>query len=170
MRSAHRVDTLVHEALLSRFPENPFLRRLLEKALEMEITFEPSPIPEQWLYHPGRRAILVWEPDLKEQSLSYLVVVLAHEMGHAVDFDRNPRRLQAVRGLHWLDVPDEVEIAAFVEGFLLLKELWIPISLDHFEMMIHPPIAAVVRRRIEEERVCCLLSQRSNGFQSLPSA
>lgn len=159
MRSEHDVDSQTHQELLSRFPENPFLERLVQKALELDIRFEPSPVREQWLFHPERRAILIWEPDLEHQSLTYLVVVLAHELGHAVDFDQNPGRVEAVRGLHWLDVPHEIEIAAFVEGFRLLKELWIPISLDHFEMMIEAPIAAIVRRRIEDEHLCCLLSQ-----------
>lgn len=152
-------DACIHEALLARFPDNPYLRRLLQKAVDLDITFESSPVREQWLYHPDRRAILVWEPDLEEQSLTYLIVVLAHEMGHAIDFDQNPGRRRDVRGLHWLDVPDEVEIAAFVEGFRLLKELWIPISLDHFELMIEAPVASIVRRRIEEDHLCCLLSE-----------
>ena len=169
MRSDTRIDTRVdahvdihvHRSLISRFPQNPFLDRLVAKAEELDITFEPSPIREQWLYHPDRRAILVWEPDLEHQSLTYLIVVLAHEMGHAVDFDQNPGHRLAVRGLHWLDVPHEVEIAAFVQGFRLLKELWIPISLDHFEMMIEEPVSKIVRKRIEEEHICCLLSKPS---------
>lgn len=148
----------LHDTLVSRFPPNPFVQRLLAKAQELRISFERSPVREQWLYHPGRRAILVWEPDLTSQSLTYLVVILAHEMGHAVDFDQNPERRREVHGMHWLDVPDDVEIAAFVQGFLLLKELRIPISLDDYQKMIAEPIGAAVRREIQENHLCCLLS------------
>jgi len=150
----------VHRDLVLRFPKNPYVERLLAKADELAIVFESSPIHEQWLYHPERRAIMVWEPDLAFQSLTYLVVVLAHELGHAVDFEQNPGHRLAVRGMHWLDVPDEVEIAAFVQGFLLLKELRIPISLDDYEMMIVEPIASTVRKEIEQNHLCCLLSTR----------
>src|SRR5690606_2915039 len=148
----------LHDTLVSRFPPNPFVQRLLAKAQELRISFQRSPVPEQSLYHPGRRATLVWEPDLTSQSLTYLVVILAHEMGHAVDFDQNPERRREVHGMHWLDVPDEVEIAAFVQGFLLLKELRIPISLDDYQKMIAEPIGAAVRREIQENHLCCLLS------------
>lgn len=148
-----------HEAIVAQFPRNPYLERLVEKALALDITFESSPVREQWLYHPGRRAILVWEPDLKAQSLTYLVVVLAHEIGHAVDFDQNPHHLLAVQELHWLDVPFEVEAAAFVQGFRLLKELWVPISLDQYQMMIQEPVATMVRKKIEAEHLCCLFSR-----------
>lgn len=154
-----RVCRRIHESLALSFPKNPFIERLLAKAEELSIHFEPSPVHEQWLYQPDRRAILVWEPDLASQSLSYLVVILAHELGHAIDFDRDPSRRSAVRGLHWLDVPDEVEIAAFVEGFLLLKELRIPISLSQYEMMIAEPLAGLVREEIEQNHLCCLLSR-----------
>ncbi|GEM_PF-2003570 len=159
MRSLKPVAPSEHEAIIAQFPPNPYLERLVEKALALGITFESSPVPEQWLYHPGRRAILVWEPDLKEQSLSYLVVVLAHEIGHAVDFDENPDHLVAAKELHWLDVPWEVEAAAFIHGFRLLKELWVPISLDDYQMMIEEPVATMVRQAIEEEHLCCLLSR-----------
>lgn len=160
----------IHDTLISRFPQNLFVERLLAKAEQLDIVFEPSPVHEQWLYHPDRRAIMVWEPDLATQSLTYLVVVLAHELGHAVDFDQNPGRRRAVRGLHWLDVPDDVEIAAFVQGFLLLKELRIPISLDDYELMIAEPIAAAVRAAVEQDHLCCLLSQPRKGSRASGAA
>lgn len=138
-----------HQLVAEQFPDNPFLARLIQRTEELGICFAPSPIPEQWLYHPEQRVIYVWEPDLSEQSLSYLVVILAHEIGHAVDFDLDPSRLEATRGLHWEDVPTEVEVAAFVEGFRILQELWIPINLDQYEQMIEPQIAHLVRKELE---------------------
>lgn len=140
------------------FPENTFLQRLIEKAEALGIAFSTSPVPEQWLYHPEHRTIYVWEPDLKEESLSYLVVILAHELGHVVDFRANPLHRRLTRNLHWSEAPDEVEIAAFVYGFTILKELWIPVSLDQYVLMIAPSIAEEVRRRIERSHLCCLLS------------
>ena len=55
-------------------------------------------------------------------------------------------------------MPDEVEIAAFVQGFRILKELSIPVSLDHYEQMIEEPMAARLRKQIETRHLCCLLS------------
>lgn len=148
-----------HKRLESRFPENEFVRRLLVKAASLGVRFAKSPIFEQWLYHPEHRTIYVWEPDLTNQSLTYLVVVLAHELGHVTDFDNNPRHQRIASTLHWLQVPDEIEIAAFVQGFRILKELWIPISLDQYVLMIHPPLGARVRERIETQHLCCIMSE-----------
>lgn len=155
--------------LLDKFPDNPYIQRLLDKAAELNVTIARSPVHEQWLYHPDHRTLYVWEPDLDEESLSYLVVVLAHELGHVVDFDENPRRRAVTRYLHWSQVPDEIEIAAFVEGFHILKELSVPISLDDYTMMIEPPIAASVRERIESS-VCCLLGDPTRPGSSQADA
>lgn len=154
----HQADR-EHERLRSRFPENEYIRRLLGKAASLGVRFAKSPVFEQWLYHPEHRTIYVWEPDLTEESLTYLVVVLAHELGHVTDFDKNPRHQRIASTLHWLQVPDEIEIAAFVQGFRILKELWIPISLDEYILMIHPPLGARVRERIERHHLCCIMSE-----------
>lgn len=150
-----------HQALVEQFPDNPFIHRLVVKAAALGIAFDRSPIENQWLYHHERRTLYVWEPDLAGESLTYLVVVLAHELGHAIDFDRHPHHRRAMRHLHYLEVPDEVEIAAFVQGFRILKELAVPISLDQYEQMIEPPIGKIVRERIESRHLCCLLSQNA---------
>lgn len=157
------VDTArtTHERLAARFPDNPYVQRLVSKAEALNVTFDASPIEEHWLYHPDQRRIYIWEPDLESQSLTYLVVILAHELGHVVDFDRNPHHRRASKNRHWLDVPDEVELAAFVQGFRILKELSIPVSLDHYEQMIEEPMARRVRRQIETNLLCCLLSKPS---------
>lgn len=144
--------------MTSRFPANEYVQRLVNEARRMQVSFATSPVKEQWLYHPEQRTIYVWEDDLTQESLSYIVVILAHELGHAIDFDTNPKHYELCRGLHWAEVPDEIEIAAFVQGFNLLKRLWIPVSLDAYEMMIDPSIAGMVRQEIETNHSCCLLS------------
>lgn len=159
-----------HRRLLARFPVNRYVRRLVAKAEAMGISFAPSPVAEQWLYHPEDRIIYVWEPDLERESLSYIVVVLAHELGHAVDFSTNPLHLRLVRDLHWSQVPVEIEVAAFVQGFRILKELSIPVSLDQYERMISPAIAATVRRRLETYHLCCLLSHAGAAQQPAEAA
>jgi len=155
--AAHRA----HRRIAAGFPDNPFIQRLIAKVESLGVTFESSPVENQWLYHPDQRVLYVWEPDLVNQSLSYLVVILAHELGHVIDFDKNPRHRRATRNLHWLDVPSEIELAAFVQGFRILKELAIPVSLDQYEQMIEEPMGALVRERIEARHLCCLLSPAS---------
>ncbi|HHW10511.1 MAG TPA: hypothetical protein GXX29_11090 [Firmicutes bacterium] len=139
------------------FPDNPHLQKLLAKCTAMQVSLSRSLVPEQWLYHPGRRTIMVWEPDLTEQSLSFLVVILAHELGHAADFDAHPNKRRMIKHLHWASAPPSLEKAAFVRGFRLLMELSIPVSLDDYIMMIEPPMAEKVRAEIEENLLCCLL-------------
>ena len=167
-----KIRQRLHARLTALFPANPFVQRLVARAEAMGITFAPSPVEEQWFYHPDDRTLYVWEPDLDDQSLSYLVVILAHELGHAADFDNNPLHLHLTRGLHWSEVPLEIEIAAFVQGFRILKELGIPISLDQYECMIAPAIAPIVRNRLESYHLCCLLSpaDRTAGPMSAPAA
>lgn len=152
-----------HRRVVEKFPNNIFLQRLIEKAEAMGVMLAPCPVEAQWLYQPDQRTIYVWEDDLKEQSLSYLVVILAHELGHAADFDQRPQHRKMIRGVHWSEVPIEVEIAAFVEGFRILKELWIPVSLDQYQQMIEPSISTEVRRQIEADYLCCLMSTTPNG-------
>lgn len=159
-----------HDRLTALFPDNPYLERLVAKAESLDVTFACSPVPEQWLYHPEHRTIYVWEPDLTKQSLTYLVVVLAHELGHVVDFDRDRRHFRMTRDIHWSEAPDEVEMAAFVRGYRILKDLWIPISLDHYEMMIQEPMAAEVRKALESKHLCCLLSKGSTAVEGSAQA
>lgn len=149
--------------IVRRFPPNVYLRRLVRTALALGIAFEPSPVPEQWMYHPGRRAILVWQPDLRRQSLSYLVVIMAHELGHALDFDRRPR---AAPGPGRGAPPGEdleTEQQACVLGFLLLKQLHVPVSLSQYLQMLEPPLAARVQRALAG-RLCCLLDRWGPAF------
>lgn len=112
--------------LQAEFPKNPYVQRLLARASAMGIRLRESDVHEQWLYHPGTRTIYVWQPDLASQSLSYLVVILAHEIGHAIDFDLHPQHRTITRHLHWSEAPDFIERNAFVYAYLLLQELNIP--------------------------------------------
>lgn len=153
-----------------RFPANVYVRRLVEAALSMGIAFEPSPVPGEWMYHPGRRAILVWEPDLRHQSLSYLVAILAHELGHALDLHRRARPPGAAGSA----VPPagrlrKMEQAAFVYGFLLLKSLAIPVSLSQYTAMIEPPMDEAVDGALRR-RLCCLLDRWGPEFARAASA
>lgn len=146
------------ESIITRFPANTYVHRLISLACHLGIRFTASDVHEQWLYHPEYRTIYVWEPDLVDQSLSYLVVVLSHELGHALDFDASPELRRITRDLHWSDVPDSIERSAFVRGFLILQELGIPINLRAYTSMIQEPMATEVAREIESDRLCCLVS------------
>jgi len=146
-------------SLWENFPHNLHIESLLKRCQDMHVSFHTSPVPEQWLYHPAYRTIFIWEPDLQQQSLSYLVVILAHELGHAVDFDRHPEHVLQVRDIHWSQAPDHVERAAFVNGFHILKELCIPISLHDYLLMIDQDMSGQVKRTLDME-MCCLLSPR----------
>jgi len=141
--------------LAKRFPDNPYIQRLLAEAEQMGIRLAKSPVPEQWLYHPEHRIIYVWLPDLRGASLSYITMVLAHELGHARDFDRNPQHRETVRTLHWSAVPDHIERAAFIHGFLILQELRVPVDLEQYLAMIEEPMASQVREALKQ-RLCVL--------------
>ncbi len=155
-------------SLWEKFPRNTHIAALLQRCRAMRVALDVSPVPEQWLYHPAHRTIFVWEPDLHEQSLSYLVVILAHELGHAMDFDQHPAHVCLVRDMHWSDAPDYVERAAFVNGFRILKELSIPFSLQDYVLMIDQEMGRQVRLAVEKE-MCCLLSPRQAASSRRPS-
>lgn len=155
--------------IIPRFPPNEYVQRLVRAALALGISFEPSPLPAQWMYHPGRRAILVWEPDLAGQSLSYLVVIMAHELGHALDFDRRPGLAEALFASPSPELDQQVEQEAFVQGFLLLKRLHVPVSLSQYLQMIEPPMAARVEGALTR-RLCCLLDRYGPAFVQAASA
>ncbi len=140
------------------FPNNIYVQRLLEKVSQLGVRLERSEVPEQWLYHPGDRTIYVWEPDLHQQSLSYLVVILAHELGHVIDFDRHPQHRELTRHRLWVDVPPQLELNAFVNAFLLLQELEIPVTLGQYCLMIEEPMASTVQRELQRY-LCCLSAQ-----------
>ncbi|HLT59488.1 MAG TPA: hypothetical protein VKZ69_12045 [Limnochordales bacterium] len=133
-----------HRAVRRLFPANVYVQRLLDRLEALGVGLGISTEPGQWLYHPGYRTLWVWEPDLRTQPLSYLVVILAHELGHVLDFDENPHYRAITRDLHWTAVPDEIECSAFVRGFLLLRELAVPIHLGQYLAMIETPMAAQV--------------------------
>ncbi|HEY8531547.1 MAG TPA: hypothetical protein VIL08_04790, partial [Limnochorda sp.] len=77
---------------------------------------------------------------------SFLVVILAHELGHVLDFDANPHYRELVRDLHWSEVPLDIERSAFVRGFRILQALDIPVSLEAYLAMIEEPMASEVGR------------------------
>ena len=143
-------------SLAEGFPANVYVRRLVDYALARGIRFEASPLPEQWMYHPGRRAILLWPPDLRQQTLTYLVFILAHELGHAGDFDRRPGLMERLEHSRDPRLHRAVERSAFVQGFLLLKRLHIPVSLEQYLAGILPPMDAEVRAALQA-RLCCLM-------------
>lgn len=146
------------DSLWTHFPQNKFVQRLLDRCRTMGIHLGRSGVDQQWLYHPAYRTIYIWEPDLEHESLSYLVVILSHELGHAVDFDQHPAHRALTRDLHWSQVPAFIEQAAFVNGFCILKELHVPISLEQYASMIDDSLAHQVIEEVEREHLCCLLS------------
>lgn len=137
---SHRLHP-AHRAIRRLFPANVFVQRLLQRLESLNVRLGVSTEPEQWLYHPGYRTLWVWEPDLRTQPLSYLVVILAHEIGHVLDFDEKPHYRAVTRDLHWSQVPDEIECSAFVRGFQLLQELAVPMTLSQYLQMIERPMA-----------------------------
>ncbi|OUN01680.1 MAG: hypothetical protein BAA04_00890 [Firmicutes bacterium ZCTH02-B6] len=133
-----------HRAVRRLFPKNVYVQRLLAKLESLNVGLGVSTEPGQWLYHPAYRTLWVWEPDLSTQPLSYLVVILAHELGHVLDFDEKPLYRAITKDLHWTQVPDEIECSAFVRGFWLLQELQIPVDLGQYLEMIDTPMALQV--------------------------
>lgn len=139
-----------HDVIKKAFPSNPHIVRLIAFAEKLNITFASSPVHEQWLYEPTKRVIYVWEHDLTTESLSFLVVILAHELGHAIDFELNPHHVEITRSLHFMEVPVDIEVAAFVQGFHIIQDLSIPITIDQYEQMIDPSISSIVRQQLHE--------------------
>ena len=133
-------------AVRGLFPSNVYVQRLLSKAEALHVLFLGSQVSEQWLYHPAYRTLCVWLPDLKDTSLSYLVTMLAHELGHVLDFDAKPQYLEAIRDIPWFAVPSEIELSAFVSGFRIIQELGIPVTLVQYCQMIERPMSDLVAR------------------------
>lgn len=116
----------VSKQVEARFPGDQNVDKLLGFARKLGVNFLPSEVHEQWLYHPAERIMTVWLPDLSAGNTDFVIVMLAHELGHVVDFDRHPEYLQHLRGLHWSEVPRQIESSAFVTGFKILLTLGIP--------------------------------------------
>lgn len=132
------------EALTTHWPRNQYVSRLLGSFQALGVGLKPGGVREQWLYRPDERTLYVWTPDLTSQSLSFLVVILAHELGHVLDFDEKPQYREQIRHLHWSQVPLEIERSAFIRGFRILQALQIPVSLEAYLQMIDEPMASQV--------------------------
>lgn len=132
------------QAVRNLFPDNIYVQRLLGKAASLHVFFLDSQVKEQWLYHPDYRTLCVWLPDLEDSSLSYVVIMLAHELGHVVDFDIKPHYLAAIQNVPWFAVPIEIELSAFLTGFQIIRELDIPVTLAQYCQMIEPPMGKLV--------------------------
>ncbi|NMB26239.1 MAG: hypothetical protein GX986_11995 [Firmicutes bacterium] len=151
------------------FPRNLYVERLLEKAASLNVLFLNSQVEEQWLYHPEHRALCIWLPDLEAGSLSYLVVMLAHELGHVLDFDARPWYLDAIRDVPWFAAPLEIELSAFVSGFAVLQELDIPITLEQYCQMIEEPMAHLVDQVIRQELSLAAAVERFDHWRRIAS-
>jgi hypothetical protein len=122
-----------------------YLDRLADKASELGVALQKSEIDQLWFYYPPERAIAVWEPDLTEQPLGFVLTVFAHELGHVVDFDANPQLAAATRHLHFSQVPSEIEVSGFVNGYRILQEAGIPLTIADYTFFIEEPLACRVR-------------------------
>ncbi|WP_324716948.1 hypothetical protein U7230_01270 [Carboxydochorda subterranea] len=160
---------VVSRSIARRFPPNPYVQSLVRFARQRRISLEPSPVPRQWMYHPGRRAILAWLPDLRDQSLSYLVMILAHELGHALDFDRHPGLADRLFAAESPELERAVEHRAFVGGFFLLQRLGVPVSLRQYLLMIEEPMASAVGRTLGR-RLCSLLDREDASGPHAPAS
>jgi hypothetical protein len=132
-------------------PPNVYLDRLVAKARELNVKIEKSEIDELWFYYPPERAIAVWEPDLLQMPLSFILTIFAHELGHVMDFDAHPALAAQTRNLHYTQVPLEIEVTGFVNGYHILREAGIPLDLADYLFYIEEPLAAEVKRRLLAE-------------------
>jgi len=119
--------------------KNQFIKALVEYAKRRGVKFSHSQTP-LWYYRPDTRTIYLWKNDLILQPLEFLITALAHEIGHVVDFDLYPEKASAITCLGFDEVPEEVEISAFLIGFKIIKELKIPFSISHYVCWISEPL------------------------------
>lgn len=125
-QEAHEELRHLSKQVEARFPADVNVDKLLGYAEKLGVHFLPSEVREQWLYHPAERIITVWLPDLAAGNVDFVIVMLAHELGHAVDFDLHPEYLDFIRDRHWSEVPPDIERSAFITGFRILYGLGIP--------------------------------------------
>lgn len=126
-------------------PSNQYLDRLVARAKELGVELQKSEIDELWFYYPPERAIAIWEPDLFEQPLGFVLTVLAHELGHVMDFDADPSLVEITQDLHFSQVPMEIEVSGFVTGYQILQEAGIPLTIAEYTFFIEEPMAGRVR-------------------------
>lgn len=120
-------------------PGNQFISTLIEYAKRRGVKFSYSRTP-LWYYRPDTRTIYLWKEDLKSQPLGFLITALAHEIGHVVDFDLHPDKARVIACLGVDEVPEEVEINAFLIGYKVIRDLKIPFSVSHYVQWISEPL------------------------------
>ena len=125
--------------ICQQFPQNTFINALVQFALLRGVKFALSPIP-LWHYRPDKRTIYYWKDDLVFQPLEFVITALAHELGHVVDFELHPEKAQVIAYLGVDDVPDDLEISAFLTGFRIIKELKIPVTAHRYVHWIAEPL------------------------------
>lgn len=140
----------VEARIRQAFPPHPYIQALLEELARLQVVLAPSAVPEQWLYHPRDRVLTVWLPDLQQPNLSFLLVMLTHELGHILDFDRHPERLGIIQARHWSQVPLQLEEEAFVQGFRRLQQLHVFLDPEAYAAFIQPPLAQRVLLRLQQ--------------------
>ncbi|MDI6870882.1 MAG: hypothetical protein QME79_05890 [Bacillota bacterium] len=132
-------------------PSHEYLDRLVAKAGELGVELQKSEIDELWFYYPPERAIAIWEPDLYQQPLGFVLTVLAHELGHVVDFDADPHLVEVTHNLHYSQIPLDIEVSGFVTGYRIIQETGIPLSVEEYLFFIEEPLAHCVRARLTAE-------------------
>ncbi|MBO8126330.1 MAG: hypothetical protein H0Z38_03735 [Firmicutes bacterium] len=130
------------------WPQNQYFQLLMDKAWQLNVELRSSKIHELWYYRPESRTIFVWEPDLTNEPLTYLVTIFAHELGHVKDFDRNPEFITRTRDLHYSDVPWDIEFSAFLTGYQIIQEAGIPLKPEAYAFFISPPMQQQVLEAI----------------------
>ncbi|NLY56571.1 MAG: hypothetical protein GX058_08705 [Firmicutes bacterium] len=131
------------------WPNNEYFQLLIDKAWQLNVELRSSKIHELWYYRPDSRTIYIWEPDLINEPLAYLLTVFGHELGHVTDFDRHPEFVARTKDLHYSNVPWDIELSGFVSGFRLLSELGIPLAPETFAFFIAPPMQQQVLEIIQ---------------------
>ena len=120
-RPARASAEQLHDTLVSRFPPNPFVQRLLAKAQECDhvrtqpgagtVALPPRPAGRSWSGSPTSPlspSPTWWSSWRTRWDTPWISTKI-------------PSGCREVHGMHWLDVPDEVEIAAFVRRVLVAQ-------------------------------------------------
>lgn len=156
-----RPDRTIH------LPSHVYLDRLVAKAQALGVDLQKSEIDGLWFYYPPERAIAIWEPDLYQQPLDFLLMLLAHEIGHVIDFDANPALVEVTRNLHFSQVPMQIEVSGFVTGYRVLQEAAIPLSIADYTFYIEEPLAGRVRAVLTDEAAARNYSAESFSVEPL---